>query len=315
MALFLREADVRQVLTMEVALAAVEEALRAMGEGAAVNRPRQRARAGGPLLQAMPAALPHSLGLKFYCSSRQGTRFWVPLFDGATGELLSLMQADFLGMMRTGAASGVATRLLSRPESRVLGVFGTGWQARSQVQAVAAVRRLERIKVYGRDREKLAAFCREMAAATGVEAVPAASPEEVVRGSDIVTTITSAAAPLFDGRWLEPGTHVNAAGSNRANARELDAEAVARAGLVVVDMLEQAQVESGDLIAAAAEGRFDWGRAVELGAILAGRAAGRTGAREITLFESHGLAAWDVATARRVYELARARGLGVEIDL
>ncbi len=315
MALFLREADVQQLLTMDIALAAVEEALRLLGEGAGQNRPRQRVRTQGPLIQAMPAALPQGMGLKFYCSRRQGSRFWIPLFDSVTGDLLSFMQADFLGMMRTGAASGVATRYLSRPDSKVMGVFGTGWQARSQVQAVAAVRPLERIKAYGRNQEKLAAFCHDMTALTGVQTVPAATPREVVAGSDIVGTITTAAEPLFDGSWLEPGTHINAAGSNRANAREVDAETVARADRVVVDMVEQARVESGDLIGAAAVGRFDWTRAVELGAVVAGRVPGRQSATEITLFESHGLAAWDIATARRVYDLAREKGLGVELDL
>lgn len=300
---------------MEVALAAVEEALRAMGDGSAANMPRQRVRAGGALLQAMPAALPAGIGLKFYCSGRQGTRFWVPFFDAASGELLSLIQADYLGMMRTGAASGVASRYLSRPDSRVLGVFGTGWQARSQVLAVAAVRRLERIQVYGRNREKLDAFCRAMAEHTGVSVVAAASPEETLRDADILCTITNAAEPLFPGHLLAPGTHVNAAGSNRATNRELDAEAVARANLVAVDMLTQAQVESGDLIAAAAAGKFHWSQAVELGAIVAGKVPGRRAPEEVTLFESHGLAVWDVATARRVYDLARARGLGVELDL
>lgn len=315
MALFLREADVQKVLTMDVAVAAVEASLRAMGDGTAANMPRQRVRSAGALLQAMPAALPGELGLKFYCSGRQGTRFWVPLFDGATGDLLALMQADFLGMMRTGAASGVATRYLSRPDSRVLGVFGTGWQARSQVLAVAAVRPLERIKVFGRNQERLAAFCREMAAQTGIDVTPVNTPADVLEGSDIICTITNATAPLFDGRLLGPGTHVNAAGANRATSRELDAESVSRAHLVAVDMLAQARVESGDLIAAAAAGAFDWHRAVELGAIVAGQAPGRQEAKEITLFESHGLAVWDVATARRVYDLARAQGLGVEVEL
>lgn len=315
MPLLLREEDVAALLTMDVALAAVEEALRLQGEGAAVNRPRQRVRTGNILLHVMPAGLPGHAGLKFYTSGRQGARFWAVLLDAATGQWLALMQADRLGMMRTGAASGVATRYLARPDAQVLGIFGTGWQAQSQVEAVARVRPLRRIKAYGRDREKLVRFCQEMERRTGVECVPAASPREVVAGSDIVTTITTASEPLFDGAWLEPGTHVNAAGSNRAHAREIDGTAVARAALVAVDMVEQARVESGDLLAAEREGCFTWDRAVELGAIVAGRVPGRQRSEDITLFESHGIALWDVAVAAAVYRLAREKGLGTELPL
>ncbi len=315
LALFLTEADVTELLTMEMALAAVEEALRLQGEGKGLTRPRQRVQTGRMMLQAMPAGTPDHAGLKFYASGAGGTRFWVPLFDAQSGELLCLMQADRLGQMRTGAASGVATKYLARPDATVLGVFGTGWQAQSQVEAVCAVRRITAVRVFGRNQEKAEAFCRTMAERTGASYSIAEEPNVITRGADIVTTITTARSPLFDGHLLRPGTHLNAAGSNRISSREVDAATISRAALVVVDSVEQAKIESGDLVAAEKDGSFRWERAVELGDIIAGRRTGRSDPAQITLFESHGIALWDVLTAARVYALAVERGMGRTIDL
>ncbi len=315
MALFLTEKDVEQLVTMEMALQAVERALRLQGEGAGEVKPRQRVRTGKAMLQVLPATSGSAAGLKFYCGTRAGVRFWVPLFDGESGEMLAFMQADKLGQMRTGAASGIATKYMARKDASVLGLFGTGWQAETQAAAICAVRPIKEVKVFGRNREKGEAFCRRMSQQLQADFRFIPDAREVVRGSDIVTTITTADQPLFDGNWLEPGTHINAAGSNRAQAREIDATAVERAAIVATDLIEQAKIESGDLIGAAAEGRFDWTRAVELGRIVTGQAPGRNAPDEITLFASHGIGLWDVTIAEAIYRKALEAGVGQHIDL
>lgn len=315
MALFLTEDDVSQVLTMDLALAAVEGVFGEQAEGRAINRPRQRVRTGNVLLHVLPGGTPTNVGLKFYCGGPGGVNFWAVLFDAKSGELLSLMRADKLGQMRTGAASGIASKHLANPGASIFGVFGTGWQAESQVEAVCKVRPIREVRVFGRNREKAEGFCRRMAERTGASFSIAATPEQVVSGAHIVTTITTASDPLFDGHHLEPGAHVNAAGSNRATAREIDRTTVSRAALVVVDSVEQAKLESGDLLAAERDGVFRWERAVELADIVGGKRTGRQDPAQITLFSSHGIALWDIAVATEVYKLARERGLGKDIPL
>jgi ornithine cyclodeaminase/alanine dehydrogenase-like protein (mu-crystallin family) len=311
MALYLSEDDVGRHLTMEACIEAVEEAFRQWAAGAATNRPRARAAMRGGLLHVLAAASDQlgRMAAKVYATTRAGARFVVLLFDGASAELLAVIEADRLGRTRTGAASGVATRHLARRDARTLGILGTGWQARGQARAIAAVRRLDGIRAYGRDRERLLRFCREAGEECGVPATPAASAEEAVRGADIVVTATNAAEPVLKGSWLSPGAHLNAVGSNRAERREIDAEAVERADLIVVDSLEQARLEAGDLLApdvtpAALE------RAVELAAVVAGRHPGREGEGRITLFKSLGIGLEDLAAASLVYDRARAAGAG-----
>ncbi len=315
MALFLREADVGRLLTMDIALQAVEEAFRCLGLAMGVDIPRQQVRTGSPVLSMMMAGTRDYLGFKSYCTSPQGTGTWVHLFDAKTGDYLAVMEASKLGQMRTGAASGIATRYLARADANICGIFGTGWQARSQVLAICSVRPINQIKVIGRDPERLTHFCAEVRQTTGVDVVPSSSPEEVIRGSQVVISVTKAATPLFDGRWLEAGTHVNAVGSHRLNAREIDGETVARADIVAVDSVEQARRESGDLTMAEREGKFHWEKAVELGDIVVGRVSGRDNPEQITLFKSHGIAIWDVATAGAIYKKAVAEGVGIIVPL
>lgn len=312
---YLTEADVTALLRMPDALAAVEEAFRQQASGDAVNHPRARTRLGGASLQVMSGGLRRSgvLGLKAYTATRGGARFLVHLYDDR-GTLLALIEADRLGQMRTGAASGVATRHLARPDARAVGIIGTGWQARSQLAAVCAVRPITTVRAYGRDPDRRAAFAREMRDALGVEVAPVATAAEAVRGADVVVAITSSRTPVLLGEWLAPGTHVNAAGGNALDRQELDVEAVRRADLVVVDDLAQARLEAGDLAAAAEAGAFEWDRAVELGRVVAGHAR-RPHERAITLFESQGIAIEDVAAAKVVYERAVAAGVGVDLDM
>ena len=315
MALFLTESDVAQLLTMPLALEAVEAAHRALAAGRAVDVPRQRTRLPQTTLHVLQGALPDFgvIGYKAYTSNRSGVRFLVHLYDASSGGLRAVLEADRLGMMRTAAASGVATRCLARPEARVLGMFGTGWQAEGHLEAIAAVRALDWVKVYSRNAERLQNFCRRMSERLGLEVRAAASPEDVVRGSDLVSTVTTAASPLFGGDWLAPGTHINAAGSNSLIRRELGEDVLKRCSAIVVDSVETALREAGDLLPWLEKGRLHVGQLRDLGQVLAGRQPARTTVDEITLFESQGLAVQDLALAARLESLARTRGLGSEL--
>ncbi len=216
MAIFLREADVANFATMTMALSAVEEAFRLQGQGKAENAPRRRCRLDKGLLHVMSASLP-SLGyacLKSYTSVAGQTCFHVHLYSAADGGLLAVLEADLLGQMRTGAASGVATKHMARENASRVGIFGTGWQARAQLSAVCAVRPVETIVAFGRDPERRERFCREMSAALGIGVYAAAAPEAAARQMDIVITATSSKEPVLEGVWLAPASHINAIGSN-----------------------------------------------------------------------------------------------------
>ncbi len=317
MALFLTENDVKQVLTATMALAAVESAHRDLALGQAQDTPRARTHLPQTVLHILQGALPAQgvLGYKAYTSNRSGNRFLVHLFDAATGSLLAVIEADYMGMIRTGAASGIAARWLARSGAKVAGVFGAGWQAEGHVRAICAALPLERVKVFSRRGERLAAFCQRMSDQTGVAVVPATSAEEVVRGSDLVGTVTTAAQPLFDAEWLEPGAHVNAAGSNALIRQELSEAALRRAALIAVDAVSTALAEAGDLLPLLEKGRLHSRQLVELGDVIIGRHAGRTSAEQITVFESQGMAIQDLAVGLRVLAAARERGLGVELPL
>jgi ornithine cyclodeaminase/alanine dehydrogenase-like protein (mu-crystallin family) len=311
MPLFLREDDVEQVLTMGDALAAVEEAFRLQGLGKADNLPRQRPRLGHTMLQVMPAAVSGmGFGLKAYTVASGAVRFVVLLWDEASGDLEAVIEAGFMGQMRTGAASGVATKYLARQDAATVGLFGTGTQAPTQLEAICAVRPIERVWVYSRNPEHRQRFATEMTGRLGVRVEAVAVPQDAVADADIVTTITKASRPLFDGDWLLSGTHVNSAGSNRAQAQEIDARTVERADVIPIDDRAQGQIEAGDLIAAERQGVLAWADVVELGQVVAGIVAGRQNDEKITLFESLGIAIEDVAVARCVYEKALATGVG-----
>ena len=317
MALFLNEQQVTDLLTMEMAMAAVEEALKQQGLGTAINNPRTRVRLPTGQLHMMGAALPSRgvIGYKAYTAFRGKARFHVMLYSTDTGELLAMLQADRLGQMRTGAASGVATKYMAQAEARSVGIFGTGWQARSQLEAVCAVRQIQSIKAFGRDATRRQTFCAEMSQQLGILVEPAETPEAVVKGMDVVITSTNARDPLFDGNWLEPGVQVNAIGSNALIRREVDDTTVRRSALIVVDSKEQARLECGDLLGPLERGLIHWEQVRELGDIVAGHIPSRRESSDITLFESHGLAIWDLAAGMAVYDAARAKGIGGEIAL
>jgi ornithine cyclodeaminase len=316
-ALFLSEEDVGQLLSMDLALSAVEAAHGAHGRGEAIDVPRQRTRLPTATLHILQGALLAEgvFGYKAYTTSREASRFLVHLFDAANGRLLALIEANTLGMMRTGAAGGIAAKYLSRPDAGVVGIFGAGWQARGQLEALCRVRPIRKIRVFSRDDAKRRAFCDDMARRLAVEVAPAANAEETVRDADIVVTVTSAVAPLFDGQWLPAGCHINAAGSNALARREIDETAVRRAGLICVDSRPTALAEAGDLLSSLEKGRIHDRQLVELGEVVAGTRPGRASPDQITLFESQGMAIQDLAVARRLLQLAREQGVGRELSL
>jgi len=313
MTLVLREADVTQVVDMDAVISAVENAMRELGEGIAQNVPRRRAFAPGGLLNVMFATYPggRCTGVKAYSVAEGGARFLVSIF-GLDGSLQALVEAEHLGAYRTGAASAVAVKAL-RPLAPVeVAIIGTGKQAVTQVLALSRVCEIKELRVFGRDAQRRTAFARDRQEELGVRTIAAESAEAAVRGADVVVTMTTSAEPVIEADWVEPNALVVAAGSNFPHKAEIPAGLVERARTVVVDQLATAQLESGDLIRAQAAGKFDWERAIELSSVVAGkwRAPDEPG---ITLYESHGLAIWDLAAASVVIPAARERGLGLEV--
>lgn len=315
LALLLREVDVRSLLPMSTAIDLLREAFREQGRGDAINRPRTRIAYPNGLVHYMAAAIPaqSSVGLKMYVSTAAGTRFVALLFDAGGDGLLAILEADWLGRIRTGAASGLATDVLARSDARVAGVIGAGGQARTQIEALALVRDLDLIKIFSRHpetREALAAALSDTVACR-IEAVDSA--DAAISGSDIVTTITTSKDPVFDGARLADGAHVNAAGANSLQRREIDSTTIARAAVVATDSIEQARIESGDISLAVQEGAASWDEVSELGAVLVGNSPGRRDQTDVTVFLSQGIAVEDVAVARYVYERALIEGRGVNV--
>ncbi|MDE3262487.1 MAG: ornithine cyclodeaminase family protein [Acidobacteriota bacterium] len=306
MTLYFPESLVREALPMRDALDAVEEVFRELGEGGAQNGPRQRVRVPGRMLHTMSAssAALGYLGLKTYLTARDGMRFVLLLFDQETGSLAAIMEADALGQIRTGAATGVAADYLAAPGASSAGIVGCGYQAETQLEALALVRPLTRVEAFCRNPERRARFARKMSGRLGVEVVPAPSGEAAVRGKPIVVAVTSSAEPVVRGAWLAPGALVVAAGGNSLGRRELDSAAVRHAGRIVVDDREQARIECGDLAPLVASGKLAWDGLETLGEVVA--AGKRSAAAGPALFESQGIAAEDIAAAAVVYRRAKA---------
>jgi len=312
----LTEDDVRQVLTMDMALEAVEQGLRKMALDEVMNIPRSRAQTDHGMLHVMSAAAKTLgvMGYKSYTTSRKGSNFHLGLFDGKTGVLLSLMQADYLGQMRTGAASGVATQCMARPDASEVGLFGSGKQARTQLLAVCKVRKISRVQVYSPNEEHRREFATQMSSQCGVEVEPVPRPEMAAEDKDIIVTASSSREPVLNGDWIAEGTHINAVSSNFLGKAEIDAVAVRRCESIVVDSKDQARLEAGDFVQALEDGSIHWADVHELGQIIVGRYTGRAHPQDVTLFKSLGIAIEDVAVAAKVYAKAQAAGVGRQID-
>jgi ornithine cyclodeaminase/alanine dehydrogenase-like protein (mu-crystallin family) len=305
--LYLTESDVAALLTPADAVEAIEECLRRQARGEVEVAPRRRLRLPDGALADMAAA-DSGLGLaggKLYAATGEGVAFAVCLFDAASGELVAVIEADHLGRLRTGAASAVAARHLARSGARTLGVIGCGHQAETQVACIrAALPSLERVVAFCRSRERLESFCER------VDAEPGESHREA-GAQDVVVTITTSRDPVLRGEWLPPGALVVAAGANVPSRRELDNAVLERATFVCCDLLDQARLESGDLIEPVEAGVLDWLEVHELHEVVGGEVAGRQSDGDVVVFKSNGIAAWDVAIGAAAVE--RARGLGARL--
>ncbi len=311
MPLLLRESDVRALVSINDAIEAMERAFWAQAMGTASLQPRQRIRWPGGALHVM-AAGGYGLGyagLKAYTSVGRQTRFVVLLFSTETGDLLAVIEADWLGRLRTGAVSGLATRYLASPTACVLGLYGSGRQAETQLLAIHAVRSLQEVRVFSPNPAHRTKFAHYMREQLGIPVYAVDRPEEAAKGADIITTITTSAEPVLQGDWLSPGVHINAAGSNALTRRELDDAVIERADVIVVDSIEQARLEAGDFLRPIERGRLQWTQVHELKDVVSQKVK-REDDRQVTLFKSLGVAIEDVALAAVVYERAQSQGIG-----
>jgi alanine dehydrogenase len=311
--LHINENEVKSVLSMPLAIEAVETISRRQAAGEVLVHPRRRFELpGGAFFHHMAAAdvTENLVATKQYTYVGGKLKFVVSLFSTETGDLLALIEADAMGQMRTGAATGVATKYLARVDAKTAAIIGTGGQARTQLEAIAAVRKLQRAKVYGREAGRRESFAQEMSAKLGISVESAASSAEATEGAAIVCTATTASHAVVNAGAISPGTHINAIGANHMKKRELDAETVAKCDRIFVDSIEQSRQEAGDLVLGFVGHEKRWDTVRELSSLVAGICHGRSGDAQITLFKSNGIAAWDLAAAAAVYRLAKERGLG-----
>ena len=289
--LFVTEDQVRELLPMRDCIRLMREVFKDLKTGAALNQPRRRLTLPtGSTLHSLAGAWGKYFGTKIYSSNpKVGANFFFLLFDAETARPLAQFEANYLGQIRTGAASGYATDILAAKDASTLAIIGSGFQARSQFEAIREVRTIRDVRVWSRNEAKRAEFAKL------IGATAAATPQEALRGADLVATATSAKEPVLESGWIAAGAHINAMGSNQALRRELPSDLIARAQLIVVDSIEQAKIEAGDLLLAP----VNWSdpRIVELSKVEA-----RPAGSPVTIFKSLGLGVEDVAAAAFVYE-------------
>ena len=317
MALFLNDQEVAQLLPMNECIDVLDRAFAHAGGGKVDRTPRNRIRMPGGFFHFMVAADAGDgvFGYKAYPSfaGSGSAKMIVMLYDYETGGLLACLEASSLGQIRTGAATGVATKYMAKEDAATVAVIGSGFQARTQLEAVCSVRSIKGVRVFSRREERREEFARRSSESLNLEVDAVGSAQECVEGADVVIVITSAREPVLLGEWLSPGAHINAAGGNHWMRREIDEEAVLRSEVIVVDDLAQAKIECGDLLWLEPRGTFRWDMAKELQDVVAGRVKGRPSPDSITLFESMGLALEDIAAAHLVYNKAKEQGIGQEL--
>ena len=294
---------------MDQVIGLLEQGFRDWADGSAANEPRQRVRApkladrGGTLLHLMGAADSRSgyIGCKAYTTSRSGGNFFfVLLFAADSGKPLATIEADYLGQVRTGAASAVATKYMARKDAYSLAIIGAGGQAWTQALALDRVCQLADVRVYSRDLQRRQDFGNRLSVALHTSVTICSDARQAVAGADIVVTATTSSDPVFFGEWIEPGMHINAIGGNAASRRELDQAAMRRVDRIVADSVEQSRIESGELLSV-----DRWAEVIELSQVVAGKAPGRATPEEVTLFKSNGIALEDIAIGGWLYEQAR----------
>ena len=318
MTLLITQEIVEQLFSIEKAIPVIEQTFRMAGEGSTVNPPRFVMPLEEGFMRFGAAALHDRkvMGFKLWANFGSGAaQSWNFLFSLETGALLAILHAYSLGRFRTSATTAVAAKYLSRPDASSVGLYGTGRLAEAQLRAIAAVRPIKKVTAYSRTAKSREAFCKEASGRLGIEISPAEAPEQVPRDADIVLTITNSHAPVVFGKWMTRPGLVLAIGANQWFEREVDEDIVKQAKLVVVDNRGQAKTEGGDLLWSAAHGFLNWDRVKELGDVVTGRVQMPDLNSNTILFESHGIAIEDVAVSAEVYNIARSKGLGREIDL
>lgn len=316
MALFLKDEDVAQCVTMDAMLEAIESMQRQYGDGQAHNMTRRKIIADSGMLSVMGGGLFHQglLGVKTYTVVKGAYSFQVSLYDANTGELLLYTQANRLGQLRTGATTGVAVKHLANPEDATVGIIGTGGQAPTQLEALSKVRGIKKIKAYSRTQERREEFARRMADTMGVEVSAVTSNEDAVRDCDIVLCIAATMDPVVESDWLKDGSTLIGAGPTTWRAREVDEAVITRAGKLIVDSTEQAAIEAGDLCSAVDKGIIQWSKVHELRHVVSGAVTGRDSNDQVVYAKIMGTGVADVAAAKLAYDSAKAAGLGTEMD-
>ncbi len=315
MALYLTEAEVQSLVTMDDAITALRDGFNQWGKGGTATLPRGRlGLPGNKRLNLMASVIPASdvFGIRAYYSLASGANNLVLLFSIEDTRLLAIIESRWASATRTGAASGLATGLMARKDASSVAIIGTARQAGPQLHAMKAVRPISRITAHSRDQAHREDFAARMTDELGIPVSTAATAEACVEGADIIVTMTNSKTPVLRGSWLKPGQHINAAGANSANCRELDDAAVLAADIKAVDDLSQARIEAGAFMEMTAEGSLDWGDIHELGTLVQGEVPGRDNDGQITLYKSLGIPLEDVAFARIIHARAVEQGVGSE---
>ena len=320
--LYLNETEIESLVKMPDVMRVVEDCFRLQGQGKATNQPRRRVYVPDGMMHVMFASLMREnegyLGLKTYTAFPGiGVRFIFLLWDANSSELLSLMEANLLGQLRTGAASGIAAKYMANESIEEAGLIGTGRQAGTQLEAICLARNIKKVKIFSRNKDNREKFVKKMKKRVNSELIIVDDPSKAVKGSKIVCTMTNSSNPVFDGKDIEPGTTIIAAGSNRIANREIDDETFRKAsqGRIVTDNLEGAKFESGDLVGAVNSNIINWGQVVEIGILANGTMSGRTSEDEVNLFLSQGVASEDVALGSEIFKLATEKKMGIKLPV
>jgi ornithine cyclodeaminase/alanine dehydrogenase-like protein (mu-crystallin family) len=310
-AIYITEADVARLVTVKDALGSLEELFATWSQPLTDNIPRHRAKLPGGSLNLMGASYGAKsvYGLKAYAGMK-GAQFHTLLYSSIDGKLKAMIEADPFGQLRTGAASGLATRLMANPDVHTLGMIGVGRQSRTQAIAVCAVRPIKRVNVFARTQESREAYAKSLEKELGIEVRPSPTAQACVAEAGVVVTITKSAEPVLRAEWLARGAHVNAAGANAGDRREVDNDTVLRAAVKVTDHVEQARIEAGEFRDLVAATKLKWSDIHELGDVVTGKVKGRHSPSDLTLFKSLGIALEDMAFGELVYQRALAAGVG-----
>lgn len=315
-AIYIDEATASKILTMDDALYLVEESFTTYAQGKSFNMTRQRMRIRKGALHMLPGAVPYKnvIGFKAYTSFRAGLIFKVHLYDAENGSPLAIIDANEIGRLRTGAATGIATKYMAKKESNTAFIFGGGFQAEAQLEAVCKTSIIKKAFVTTRKIENAQAFADKMSKSLGIEIIPTQNIENDLPQADIIITITTAVKPLFEHTMLNPnGVHINGAGSNALIRAEIPEKTIEAAEVLAVDSKDVAAIECGDILPSLEKGRLHWNEIVELGEITAGFRSGRVTDNGITIFQSQGMGLQDIMCAEFIYRKALAEKLGKDL--